>query len=194
MNENKIINPKFSFQYLFSSIYSYGVIGALLIIIYRVILFIFNTDTFSPTASISNFVYNLVILSACCYIGTKYFRDKKMAGILNYGKSLLSCFIIGFIISAMVYFYDLFFNFVIAPDFMRNSIDNYMGYIDDNVQIPAFQKGEIIKQLSAMSDNPFRYLTNNLLNATIISGIFSLIIAVFVKKNNIEYTNSEVLM
>lgn len=182
MNENMITKPQFVFKQLYSNALVYGVIGAALLILSRITFYVIESEMFSQTTATLNFLINVIVLFVVGYLGTRNYRNTRMDNFLNYGVSFLSCSVIAINMLIITYFYDLLFNYVIDPDFITNSVDKYINFIISNPQIAEFQKKEIIKQMSVISETPFKHLSLNLLNSIIISVFLCLIIALFAKK------------
>ena len=165
-------------RYFIESTLSYGMIAGLLIIIVRAAVYLFDIDQTNVSYSVMTFVYNVVVLSLCLYLGTVAFRKKTETGNLTYTKGLLSCVVIGFIAVFLIYVYDVIFHVLIAPGYLAGMLEPQLAAIRNNPAIPLAQKMELVAKMEKLA-SPFYSSSLNALSSFGISVVISLIMAIF---------------
>jgi len=176
-------------RYFFENTLSYGMIAGLLIIIVRAAVYLFDVVQTNVSFGVLNFVYNIIVMSGCLYLGTVAYRKKTETGNLNYGKGLLSCIVISFIAVFLIFIYDLIFHFLIAPDYLGSMLEPQIEAIQDNPAIPTMQKSEMMEKMRKFA-SPFYNSSLNALMSFGISVIIALITAIFtVRKRPVSIDN-----
>ena len=165
-------------RYFFENIISYGMIAGLFIIIVRASVYLFDINQTNVSFGVLNFVYNIVVMSGCLYLGTVAWRKKKTTGNLTYGQGLLSGLIIGFIAILLIFVYDMIFHLYIAPDFLTNMLEPQIAAIRDNPAIPGIQKAELLDKIQKYA-SPFYGSSMNALVSYGISIVIAMIMAIF---------------
>jgi hypothetical protein len=173
---------KTSSRYFIENILSYGMIAGLLVIIVRATVYLFEVNPTNVSFGILNFVYNLIVLSICLYLGTIAWRKKIATGNLTYGKGLLSCIAIGFVAIFLIYVSGIIFHTIIAPDYLENMLEPQLAAITNNPSIPPMQKIQLMEKLQKAT-SPFYVTSLNALMSFGISVIISLITAIFTVRN-----------
>jgi hypothetical protein len=168
---------------LIKIILSYGIITGLLIIIVRAMVYLFDIDlTSNFYYNLINFVYNIVVLSSCLYLGTVAYRKKTSTGNLTYIKGLLPCIAISFVTLFLIFVYDIIFYSFINPEYLSNLLDPQIEAINNNLAIPSLQKTKMEETLQKLK-SPYYSSSLNFLTSFGLSVIISLITAIFTVRN-----------
>ena len=159
-----------------NSIY-YALIVSAAMIVYGLIMYVAGLSLNKFTSYPS---YLLMI--AGMIMGTIAYRDKHNNRFLNYGKSFTSSFLIGLyasIIGAIWVF--IFFKFI-APELLVQILEKSKDEIMN--KSPNLSEEQLQMQMSMVQKfvNPLMMVFWTLLGGAFYSAIFSLIIAIFVKK------------
>ena len=165
-------------RYFIENALSFGMIAGLLIIIVRAAVYLFDVDQTNVSYSVLNFVYNIVVLSGCFYLGTVAYRKKTENGNLTYRKGLMSCIIISLIAVFLIYTYDVIFHVFIAPGYLANVLEPQLAAIRNNPAIPPAQQLELMAKMEKYT-SPFYSSSINALMSLGISFIIALITAIF---------------
>ena len=178
-------------RYFIKNVLSYGMIASLLIIIVRAAVYLFNVSPTNVSFSLINFMYNLIVVSICLYLGTITYRKKTMSGNLTYGEGLLSCIGIGFVSVFLIYVYDIIFHVFIDPGYLISMFEPQLAAISSNSSIPPMQRLELMEKLEKWA-SPVFYVSMNALMSFGISIVIALITAIFtVRKRPIVIENFE---
>ena len=172
------------------NIISYGIIAALLIIIVRAAVYLFDVNQTNVSFSLLNFVYNIVVLFLCLYLGTVAYRKKTVAGNMSYRKGLLICITISLIAIFIIYVYDIVFHFFIAPDYLSNIIKPQIDAIIINPSISSGQKMELMEKMDKYS-SPLYSSSMNALMSFGLSIMISMITAIFTVRKRPIIVNNE---
>ncbi|MDR1115487.1 MAG: DUF4199 domain-containing protein [Tannerella sp.] len=173
---------KTSSRFWISNAVSYGMIAALLVIIVRAAVYLLDVSPTNISFGMLNFVYNLIVLSICLYLGAIAWRKKSETGNLSYIQGLLICISISFVTVFFIHVYDLIFYTLIAPDYIANLLEPQLTAISGNPAIPPMQKLQMMEKMQKLS-SPFYSTGLNALTSFGISVIVSLILAIFTVRN-----------
>lgn len=173
LNEIEIKKP----QAMFPAVLKYSLIFSFVIILYNVVLYAFNLN---ENKFLGWLVYGFFI--AAMIIGSNKYKNDNCDGFLTYGKSFLSSFLIGLFISIVISIWTFIF----------------MEFIDKELVIKILEKSEeaMLERNPNMSQNeidmgmkyvkiftsPLMMSVMSLITNIIMSVIFALITAIFIKK------------
>jgi hypothetical protein len=161
----------------------YGVVLGASLIIFDLIFYIFNARIDSPLKYL-----NMIIVICVILFGTITFRNKQNNGYIKYGKSFLSCFLIalygGIIFAVYYYLFVKFFDHSIIVN-LRNLAEaklEQMNMPEEQVEkAREWQKKMIIPAALALG---------NILSISFWGAIFSLIISIFIKKEDNSFESA----
>ncbi len=168
---------------------SYGMIAGLLIVITRAAVYLLEIDQTNMNFGILNFVYNVLVLFLCLYLGTLAYRKKNNGGNLSFRQGFLSCVYIGFTAIVIIYVYDLFFYYLIAPNYLSNMLEPQITAITNNPAILPMQKIKLMETLVRYKSPLYMSSVNALMSLGLLI-VISVITALFtVKKRPIASLN-----
>jgi hypothetical protein len=156
----------------------FGIVAGLLIVIVRAAAYLFNVNQANVSFGVLNFVYNIIVLFLCLYLGTLAYRKKIKGETLSFPKGLLSCVYISFIAIFIVYTYDLIFYYLIAPNYLSDMLDPQIAAVTNNPAIMTEQKIEILEKLNRYKSSFYTCSANAFMSLG-ISIIISVITALF---------------
>ena len=168
----------------------YGLLLGIVMIIFDLVMYIFKAPMGSPLQYL-----NLVIIIAFIVYGSINYRNKHSNGYINYGKSLLTCFLIalygGIVFAIYKYFFLKFFDHSMIlklKDFARQKIAEKGAFDDDKI--------DQIMEVQKWVYTPFVLTVSGIINSAFWGLLFSLIISIFVKKEDNSFetaTNTDQL-
>ncbi|MCF8298930.1 MAG: DUF4199 domain-containing protein [Saprospiraceae bacterium] len=165
---------------LFASALKYGLIGGAILILIGIIYYVFSVNIFQIFFSLINFVITFGLLIVMMILGMKAYRDKELDGKINYG----NCFFVGLIISFTAMIMSGVFNFLFYtyfdPEYMPAMVDKFIDMMEGYNLPPE----KIEESLAKVEKNliPINQLKNTLIMGVIASGVLSLIVSIFIKK------------
>ncbi len=162
---------------------NYGAIIGIALIIISLLFYMMN----ETTSEIQNYLGYLV-LAVGVYIGVKNQRDNEQNGLMSYGQALGSGTLISFFASIIMAFYLYLFIFLIDESFVDVLLEQA-----ENDMIDAGQSDEQIElgmKYTRMFVTPFWMSIMSVIVYTVIGFIFSLVIAVFLKKQDDSFDSN----
>jgi ethanolamine transporter EutH len=161
----------------------YGLILGGVTVAYSMITYVLGINLLNTAFSIFNFVFSLTLIGFFIFLGTKTYRDKFSEGYITYGKSLLSCLLIGIVSAVVLGIYTFVFFKTIDPAYFDSMINEFMTKIEANPQIPAETVDMIYGKMVEQFHKPAIYQAlQSLAFSAISAGILGLIIGAFTKK------------
>jgi len=136
-------------------------------------------------SNLINTIILFAVLIIFIFLGTKYYRDQNLNGIISYGRSVGSGVLISLFMSIIVAFYIYAFFKFLAPDELIK--------IFEQQEEELYNKGlseeqiEISLQMVKKFTTPLTMAIGTIFSYTLWGTIFSLIIAAFVKKSGESY-------
>ena len=162
---------------------NYGAIIGIALIIISLLFYMMN----ETTSEIQNYLGYLV-LAVGVYLGVKNYRDNELNGLMSYGKALGSGTLISFFASIIMAFYLYIFIFFIDPSLVDVILEQA-----ENDMIDAGQSDEQIAlamKYTRMFVTPFWMSIMSVVVYTVIGFVFSLIIAIFLKKEDDSFDSN----
>ncbi len=161
----------------------FGLITGAVLIVFSLIMFL--TDLYLNKAV--SWIGYIFLIAGMIY-GTLEFRKKYSNGFLSYGKAFSSCFWIGLFagILATIYFY-IFIQFI-HPGFINELLDQIRANILTSKPDMSEEEVEQAVSMSSKFMSPVVMTLWGLAAYAIMSAIFALIIAIFLKKEEPEGT------
>lgn len=162
---------------------NYGAIIGIAFIIISLLFYMMD----ETTSNIQNYLGYLV-LAVGIYIGIKNQRDNDPNGLLSYGKALRAGTSISFFASVIMAFYLYLFMHFIDESFVEIILEQA-----ENDMIDAGQSDEQIKmsmKYTRMFVTPFWMSVMSIFVYTVIGFIFSLVIAMFLKKQDDSFESN----
>ena len=152
-----------------------GAFLGLALIIYALLLYAFGMDA----NEFPNMLYLLMILAI--FLGTKRYRDTVMNGFISYPQALKTGTLIA-LFSAFIYtFYTYVFFKFIDP----SQLESMINQVEMNFETSGYteEQTKVMMQLTGKFMNGFLFFTG-IFSHTFLGFIFSLIISIFLKKEN----------
>lgn len=104
---------------LISSTLTSGVIFGIILILYSLIIYIFNINLFGGGKMMINFLVTLVIIIACLVVFGKKAREEVYGGVATYGNMLVIGMLITLFAAIVAAIYNILLNTVIDPDYQE---------------------------------------------------------------------------
>ncbi len=157
----------------------HGLIIGFIMILVNLVFYILSIN---PFINQSIGYINWVVMIAGIVVGTKIYRDKHCGGYIKYGKSFLSGFLIGLyamiLLNIYTYIFVKFFDHSLIAqmiEFTRQKMYEASSGISD-------EQIEAAMSFSKRFMTPGMISVSGIFNGAIMSAIFSLIISIFLKK------------
>jgi hypothetical protein len=158
---------------------TYGAIAAVVMIIYSLLLYLFDQHLNRGISWIS-----YVILLGIMIWGTIDYRKKALGGLMSYGKAYSTSFMIALFAIIIATIYTYFFFQFIAPDAVQDIADmSRERIIRDNPDI----SDEDLERAMGMQSfvmNPLGLTISGFIYQVVISAIVCLITSIFLRKED----------
>ncbi len=160
---------------------NYGLILGVVLIVYSLILYLLNVPL--DSLQYANWVGYLFFIAAMI-MGIKAYRDKYAGGLITYGKSFSTGFMIGLYASILAAIYGFIYFSYINPGIIQEMID--LRVEEMWVQNPEMtdQQFEMAESWMKRFMNPIAMAVMGLIANTIMALIFSLIVSIFMQKKD----------
>ncbi|MCX7862905.1 MAG: DUF4199 domain-containing protein [Bacteroidales bacterium] len=159
---------------------NFGALCGIVIIIISLLLYLLGANS-NWLNSIIIFTIFIVIL----FVGTKYYRDHYANGMISYGRSVGSGVLISLFMSILVAFYIYMFFKLIAPDELNKIFEQQEEELYNRGM--SEEKIDMAIQMVKKFTTPLTMAVGTILSYTLWGTVFSLIIAIFVKKSGESY-------
>lgn len=136
----------------------------------------------------SNFLNTVILFAAFIvfiFIGTKYYRDQYLGGLISYGRSVGSGVLISLFMSILVAFYVYAFFKFMAPDELTKIFEQQEEQLYN--QGLSEEQIDMALQMTKKFTTPMTMAIGTIFSYTLWGTIFSLIIAAFLKKSGESY-------
>ncbi len=136
----------------------------------------------------SNFLNTVLlfgVLIIFIFVGTKYYRDQHLGGIISYGRSVGSGVLISLFMAIIVAFYVYTFLKFMAPDELTKIYEQQEEELYN--QGLSEEQIDMALQMAKKYTTPLTIAIGTIFNYTLWGTIFSLIIAAFLKKSGESY-------
>jgi len=158
----------------------FAVLNGVILIVFLLILFLLNVRDKSPIRFISSVIYIGLL-----YWGITNIRNHQLDGVMNYGKA----FSVGFLISLFTALFVGVFMFFYYKYIDMGAMDRLKGIAEQNIltRTPDISDVELNKQLTFYQTfvaNPLASAFWSFIGAVFSGTIFSLIIAIFAKRED----------
>jgi len=158
---------------------TYGLITGVVMIVYSLILYLFNLHLNKYLGYISF----LILIAGMAY-GTVQFRNKDMNGFISYGKAYSSGFMIALFAGILGAIYSFIFYKFIAPDVVREILDMARQNIMAKSPEMTDEQIEQAMNITAKFMTPPLMSIFYLIYCLIVAAIGGLITSVFIKKED----------
>ena len=156
---------------------NYGIIVGFIMIVYSVILYSFNMSE-NKILSFSSYIFLIIGM----YYGSNKFRTLYSDGFLSFSKSFKSNFLIGLFASLLMVFWTFIFFQFIDTEMVTKIIEKAQeGMLERNPNMSEDEMNMGLKYVK-MFTSPLMMSIMGLIYNLFFSVILSLIIAIFVKK------------
>jgi hypothetical protein len=171
---NEPANPKTG-----SVTLTYGVLLAVALIIFSLLMFVLVEDKMSKL----NYLSNLILLGGIIWAQIN-FRDKQMSGFISYGKSFTVGFLTALFAGLILAIYTYIFYKYISP----GTIDEIMQVSEQKMMEQGLDDQELDMALSMARkfNNPVVYSIFAILGNAFIGLVISLLSSIFIKRENPE--------
>ena len=162
---------------------NYGAIVGLAMVIISILFYIMGQESSEWGAYV-----HYIILTLGMVLGIKHFRDNINGGYLSYGKCLANGVMIGFFASLITSFYSYVFFTFIDPSIIQVMLDQAeqnlidAGTADEEIEMAMVYTKKFMTPLLLTVATLFSY--------TLLSFLFSLVISVFLKKNDDSFNGN----
>lgn len=163
----------------------YGLITGVILIVFSLVLYLANLHL-NKTLGYIGYIF---IIGGMVY-GTLEYRKKYLNGFMTYGKAFSSCFLIGVFAGILASVYMFFFAQFINPGFVQELLDQTREQMMSSNQNMTEEQLDQALAISAKFMSPPFLAIWGLLAYIIISAILSLIIGLFLKKEDKTLTPS----
>jgi len=165
---------------------NYGVILGLILIIFQVIVYIFNIITLSLWAGTIIGAVNLILLIICISVFIKSYRNNVLGGFIKYGRALWFGTVIALSGAILVAIYSFVFNSYIDPDYLENTAKAMQQKTTEYMESMGVPQSEIDKAADRMGGqmqtSPLKGALWSIPGTAILGFIISLIAAAVLKK------------
>jgi hypothetical protein len=141
--------PQESGVSFWSTALRYGLIGALVLIIFNLVVIVGGINMFSITGGILSFLISMAIYIGLMIMAVRTHRDKELGGFISLGRG----FMVAFISSAIAGIVSSIFNFIynkVDPSYMEGMKEK-MTSMYENLGLSEEQ----IEQALSQMDNPY---------------------------------------
>ena len=162
---------------------NYGAIVGLAMVIISILFYIMGQESSEWGAYV-----HYIILTLGMVLGIKHFRDNINGGYLSYGKCLANGVMIGFFASLITSFYSYVFFTFIDPSIIQVMLDQAeqnlidAGTADEEIEMAMVYTKKFMTPLLLTVATLFSY--------TLLSFLFSLIISIFLKRNDDSFNGN----
>ncbi len=154
----------------------YGAIMGCIGILVSVLMYIFNV-MFESWVSIVSIVVTIVVMVFLL----RAYRNEYLGGFASYGKLLLMSVMIGLFSGILTSVYTYLLYTVIDPELVQKSLTITESKLLENPKIPEGMIDTIMER-TERNLQPVRMMLVGIISSPILSGIFGLIISIFLKK------------
>ena len=165
---------------------NYGILFGLLLIIYSVVLYMFNIIPVGIKLSLLLLVVNLAIYFFALWFFTKSYRNDILGGYVDYGKAFLFGVLIVAFSSILLAIYNYIFHAFIDPDYIQRVVDATQEWTEEFMSskgLPQAQIDSTIEKIGSKSSvTPLKSALQGILGGVIFGTIISLITSAIVKK------------
>jgi len=176
---NELFNMKNSSPLFYNSLIA-GLITSAILVLYSSLLYIFKVDSFNLFVMMMTFVFQLTVLILGMVFGVLHYRNKYCGGFIDYKNAFISCLLIGINAAIVVSLFTFVLYKFIAPELLQDYIDHTIEMLQKYPTIPEDKLTQIYNEVSKQT--PESILMGSVVQLSIGSGILSLIIAAFAKK------------
>lgn len=169
----------------------YGVILGLISVIVSLLVYITDFVTSSIWAGVYIFLITLIINFIALIFILKDYRDKLLNGYMKYGRGVAFSIILGLYSSIIIVLYSLLFNYVIDPDYQKNTFEKTQSMMYDyyvNMGMSEDQIDMIMERMEeSQGKSPIIGIVATIPATIIYIVILSLIVSAFIKRNPDPY-------
>jgi Protein of unknown function (DUF4199) len=166
-------------------ILQYGLILGGIIVGIQLLSYVFNLVQAGSVVGLLVFLVILVIGGVVMVKAASLYRDEALGGYMKYGKAFVISFLIALVAVAIVAIYTYLFYAFFDPEFLEKSMQEAMNQIQNNPDIPADRKEEIINNMGDRY-TPISSAISAFTSMLIFFIIVSLITAAVAKKKEVE--------
>lgn len=157
----------------------YGLITGVVMIVFSLVLYLANLHM----NRVFGYISYIFILGGMVY-GSLEYRKKYLNGFMTYGKAFSSCFLIGLFAGILSAIYMFFFAQFIHPGFVQELLEQSREQIvNSNPNMTEEEVDQALAISARFMSAPFLAIWGLLANI-LISAIISLIIGLFLKKED----------
>ena len=177
---------------------NYGILFGLLLIIYSVVLYMFNIIPVGFTKlSLLLLVVNLAIYFFALWFFTKSYRNDILGGYIDYGKAFLFGLLIVAFSSILMAIYNYIFNAFIDPDYVQRVTDATQEWTREWMSSKGVPQSQIDITMEKMESKslptPLKSALQGILGGVIFGAIVSLITSAIVKKKKELFQEKDVV-
>jgi len=157
----------------------YGLLTGVVLIVYSLLLFILNQHLNKTLG----YVGYLFLIGGMVW-GTLEYRKTYMNGFMSYGKAFTACFMIGLFAGILASLYMFVFAQFIHPGFVQELLDQTREQIvNRNANLTEEQIEQAVSTSAKFMSPPLMAIWG-FIAYTLISAVISLILAIFLKKED----------
>ena len=177
---------------------NYGILFGLLLIIYSVVLYMFNIIPVGLSKlSLLLLIVNLAIYFFALWFFTKSYRNDILGGYIDYGKAFLFGLLIVAFSSILMAIYNYIFNAFIDPDYVQKVTDATQEWTREYMSSKGLPQAQIDitmeKFESESLPTPLKSALQGILGGVIFGAIVSLITSAIVKKKKELFQEKDVV-
>ena len=165
---------------------NHGILLGLLLIIYSVVLYMFNVIPVGIKLSLLLLVINLAIYFFALLFLTKNYRNDILGGYIDYGKAFLYSLLIVAFSSILLAIYSYIFNAFIDPDYIQRVMDATQDWTREFMSSKGLPESQIDIAMEKIEGKelptPLKSALQGILGGVILGAIVSLITSAIVKK------------
>ena len=176
---------------------NYGILFGLLLIIYSVVLYMFNIIPTGIKLPLLLLVINLAFYFFALWYFTKSYRNDVLGGYIDYGKAFLfGLLIVGFS-SILLAIYNYIFNAFIDPDYIQRVMNAIKEGMEEWMMSKGLPEEQIEKTIEKMGSKPLptplKSALQGILGGVIMGAIVLLITSAIVKKKKELFQEKDVV-
>jgi len=163
----------------------YGSVLGIALIIFSLLMYIFNVDNKSNLQ-----YFSLILIVTITIIGILNYRNNINGGFINYGKSVGIGVLIGLFASFLFAFYTFIFYKFVAPEMINEILKKTEENMLDQNPTMSDEQIELAMSYTRKFTTPLFMSISTIFGTTFMSFLLSLIISIFTRKKDNSFESN----
>jgi TM2 domain-containing membrane protein YozV len=171
----------------YRSAFSSGLILGVILILYSMVLYVFEANVLSIGFGILNFVISIALFVVVMLLAGKSVRRIHLGGYMAYKDAFVFTLVVG-ITGTVLYAIFTYFYYAFADlSYLQNQVDEFLFDMQQR-GLNESQLQDLKKQMEEQfSATPIKQASNSLLYNSITTVVLALLVSIFVKQNKPDY-------